>query len=156
MEVSHITCGCYSSTSGPAALAHRKERFNSGKSSAVRSSVSLAVLWRHSVLIMQGMTETLWCFSLKIKTLKPQFDGFQIFQASLPLALIAPLLYFLQSCFLFQYAVHVQCSTKPLLLCSIKSFILCKWHCTHWYELDKMLNTHILQMRFLAFCLCPT
>lgn len=90
------------------------------KSAAVISSFSLTVLRRHFILIMQEVAEAYRYFSFKIKTLKLQCDDFQIFQASLPLALIAPLLFQLQRYLLFQYAALLQCCTKPLLLCSKK------------------------------------
>lgn len=114
------------------------------KSSAVISSFSLTVLRRHFILIMQEVAEALWYFSFKIKTLKLQYDDFQTFQASLPLALIAPLLFQLQSYLLFQYAALVRCCTKPLLLCSKKSFSLCRWH---WNEFDEVINSHILWLQ---------
>lgn len=120
------------------------------KPSTVISSFFLTVPQRHFILIMQEVAEALWYYSFKIKTLKLQCDDFQIFQAFLPPALIASLLFLLQSYLLFQYAVLVQCCTKPLLFCSKKSFSLCKWHRN---EFDKVINSHILWLQLLGFCL---
>lgn len=96
------------------------------KSSTVVSPLSLTVPQRHFILILQEVAEALRYYAFKIKTLKLQCDDFQIFQASLPLALIVPLLFLLQSYLLFEYAVLVQCCSKALLLCSKKSFSLRK------------------------------